>query len=693
MIYKSCLFLLVLIFHLPFNSFAQEASKIVFEDENGCLRYVADTGNNFIPDFSYAGYKNGATPIPNLALVKTIAPIAGDNTAHIQAALNEVALITPNEDGFRGALLLEAGTYDVFGTLRIPESGIVLRGVGDGSDPLTNTILLGRGNTPQERDIIQVGNATNANWSQVVAGSRSAVTSEFVPSGSRSLEVAAPELFSVGNNVIIRHPSTTEWLSSINFGATDVDAPWSPNTIDLIYNRYITAIDFEESKITLDVPIYDHFERSLAQAEVYVLDKTNIKQNIGIENLRIDIQTAGPLTENHARNAIRLIGVEDCWVTDVTALNFIYAAVDTRSASRVTIKDCQGLEPHSEITGGRRYNFAVGRESNQILFENCHATEGRHSFVSNGTASVSGIVFYNCTSEVDYSASEGHRRWSQGMLFDNITFSRSETNTLIGLYNRGSFGTGHGWSTTSSVAWNVTLEPNRFIILQRPPRRQNYAIACKARVTNNHRFAHPLGYTELTNQTPLITSLYVKQLETRISQGVGPDAPARLKAELMDDMVLLNWLDIASQETAYVVEVSTDEGETFTEVSQLDKDETTFLHTNPPGNTGQLTYRVFAVGNNCPSPYSNEVEVSIVTSTKSIPIPNLKVFPNPFSERINIQADSLMNFVGVFDSMGKVMRIQTPTQQLNTATWSPGVYYLQIVDDQNRTGVFKMVKN
>lgn len=685
------LFLLALV--SPFFLSAQQASKIVFEDENGCLRYTADQENNYIPDFSYAGYKNGETPIPSLAVVKTITSIEGDNTAHIQAALDELAAMPLDENGFRGALLLEAGSYEIHGTVIIRESGVVLRGVGQGSDPLNNTLLIGVGNSPAERDIIQLGNAPGASWSQELPGTRSTVTSDFVPAGSRSLKVTAPELYSAGNNIIIRHPSTAEWLSSINSGATASDAPWTPGTIDIIYNRYITGVDFEEGKITLDAPIYDHFDRALAQAEIYVLNKGNIKQHIGIENLRIDIQTDGPLTENHARNAIRLIGVEDCWVTDITALHFIYAAVDTRSASRVTVKDCQGLEPHSEITGARRYNFAVGRESNQILFENCRATEGRHSFVSNGTSSVSGIVFYNCTSEVDYAASEGHRRWSQGMLFDNITFLRSETSTLIGLYNRGDYGTGHGWSTTNGVAWNVVVPTNRFILLQKPPGRQNFAIACKARVTNSHRFPHPLGHVELTNQTPLISSLYAKQLEKRLQQGVAPDAPAKLEAERTNNMVSLNWLDIASQETAYTVEVSTDDGNTFTVIGQLAADENSFLHTDLPNTNGQLIYRVFAVGDNCPSPYSNEAEVSLVSSTKSIPLPSLKVFPNPFSDTMNIQTRSSSEVdIRVFDSSGSLVIRQNSTNPLNTTTWASGLYYLQISDDQGRISFVKMVK-
>ena len=683
----------VLLFVLVCNhSFAQEASRIVFEDQNGCLRYVSDAENNYIPDFSQVGYKNGEADIPLVEVVKTISPIEGDNTAHIQAALDELAQLPLNEEGFRGALLLEAGNYEIHGTVTIKESGIILRGVGGESDPENNTILLGIGNTPTQRDILQMGNVSGVSWNKAVPGSNALVTNSFVPAGSRSLQVTAPELFSEGNNVIIRHISTNDWLETINFGDTNTDAPWSPGEIDMVYNRYITAVDFIENKITLDAPIYDHFELELSQAEIYVLNKEDIKQNIGIENLRIDIQTDGELTENHARNAIRLIGVEDCWVTDVTALHFIYAAVDTRVASRVTVKDCQGLEPHSEITGARRYNFAAGTMSNQILFENCHATKGRHSYVSNGASTVSGIVFYNCTSELDYSASEGHRRWSQGLLFDNISFSRPQTDRRLGLYNRGSFGTGHGWSSTHSVAWAVKVPLSRRIIIQKPPGRQNYAIGCQSIITNANTFTHPLGYVELTNQILQIPSLYAKQLETRLLVGIAPDAPAKLQAELSDGMVMLNWLDIASQETGYIVELSTDGGDSFAEIAQLQADESSFLHTEVPEGSSQLTYRVYAIGENCPSPYSNEAQVEGLTSTELIPLENLKVYPNPFSDTINIQADSQIDWIRVFDNSGKEIIRRGFTNSINTDEWQQGIYYLQIADNEGRTSFVKMIK-
>jgi hypothetical protein len=65
---------------------AQQAASIAFRDADGVVRYQADTLNNYIADFSHAGYKNGEAELPDVPVVKTILVIEGDNTAHIQAA-------------------------------------------------------------------------------------------------------------------------------------------------------------------------------------------------------------------------------------------------------------------------------------------------------------------------------------------------------------------------------------------------------------------------------------------------------------------------------------------------------------------------------------------------------------------------------------------------------------------------------
>jgi len=691
---KQLLLLFFYILLLSSSTGAQQALQIVFKDADGCLRYTTDGNNNYLSDFSQAGYKNGNEPIPEVPVVKTISAMAGDNTVHIQEALDEVGAMPADAQGIRGALLLEAGTYAISGTLRIRESGVVLRGVGQGESPGNNTILHGTGNTPAERDIIRVGDAPGVNWNSALPGTRSAITSPFVPAGSRSLEVAAPELYSEDNVVIVYQPSTATWLGSINFGDTAGDAPWSPGDIDIYYKRTITAVDFSESKITLDVPVYDHLERSLAESEVYVLNEAGIRRQCGVENLRVEIETAGPMDEAHARNAIHLIGVEDCWVKDITALHFTYAAVETEVADRVTVLNCSGLEPHSLIEGARRYNFVSSAKSNNILFEGCHATEGRHAYVSNGTSSVSNVVFYNCTAARDYNACEGHRRWSQGLLYDNLTFSSPETSNLLGLYNRGSYGTGHGWAAVNSVAWNVSMPTGHRLLLQRPPGRQNYAVGCRAIVSANHQFNHPKGYEEGTDEDLLITSLYEAQLEQRLQMGTAPDAPARLEAAFIGDAVELSWMDIAASETGYVVEASLDDGESYTVIGEVTADATSFLDNNTENFGGLISYRVYARGNACPSPYSNVAKAATTTSTQNVTIPGLRVFPNPTKDTLWIEADNQNKlYVSFYNSKGELLGQQLAGQVVNCSDWPIGLYLLSVKSDEGHSQLVKIIKH
>jgi len=657
---------------------AQQAASIAFKDGDGVFRYRADTENNYIADFSHAGYKNGEEALPELPVVRTISPVAGDNTAHIQAALDEVAALPQDENGHRGALLLEAGRYEVSGQLFIRESGVVLRGVGQGSSEDANTIIAGVGNVPALRDLIVVANISIPDWVNAVPGTRSTVTSPFVPSGSRSLQVGAPELYRTGDNVIIKQPSTNAWLASIGFGATAGDAPWAVGDLDIFYNRYITDVNIPEGKITLDAPIFDHLERSLAQSELFILDRPTQRREIGVENLRIDIVTAGPLDEAHARNAIFMAGVEDCWIKDVTALHFSYALVDMQVASRITVTGCSALEPHSLITGARRYNFNVSSKTNNVLFSACYATDGRHSFVSNGTSSASGIVWTNCTSDRDLSASEGHRRWSQGLLFDKIDFRESNTGNLIGLYNRGDFGTGHGWSSVNSVAWNVSTPSNRNVVVQKPPARQNYAIGCRSNVSGNGPFPQPTGYTELTNQTLAVPSLHAEQLSQRMANGALPDAPARLAGTLTGGDVTLEWLDVASRETSYEVEVSRDGGTSFASLASLPANTTNYLDPDPGVNDQNLVYRVYSVRNGLPSPYSNPVAVEGTNSVREATAGELNVSPNPVTDRLAVRATEPISEVFVHNAAGALVARSLQPENIITSTWPAGVYYLKI---------------
>lgn len=499
--------------------------------QGGKLTYTKDSEGNKIPDFSYAGYKNSKEEIPDIPVVLTISAVAGDNTQHIQNALNQVGNLPLNANGFRGALLLEPGLYQVNGTLTMNKSGVVLRGSGDNADTQTNTVIFGKGNTPAKRTILIAGGGGTSKWSDQVSGSRKNITSDTVYTGDREFFVESSSPYAVGDNIIIFHPSTESWLQSIDYGGTHytdpgaepgVDLPWSPGSENIVYNRYITAID--GYKITVDAPVFYTLIKSRSQSYIYKYGRAGIAANIGVENLRIDIETAGGTDENHAWQSIDMFAIEDAWVRNCTMLHFGQSAVRTNTATRITVDSCKALDPVSLIEGERRYNYHLYNASQLVLVKNSHASNGRHHFVSNGYSYTSGCVFLNCTSSGAYTSSEGHRRWSTGLLWDNITEldgPRPGLNPrLLALYNRGHYGTSHGWAAANSVAWNCNMAQGTLIV-QKPPTAQNYAIGCfGSAITGQYPsapFNEPQGYIEGSNTAGLNPkSLFLAQLQDRL---------------------------------------------------------------------------------------------------------------------------------------------------------------------------------
>ena len=124
--------LLLLFIVVAATSVRAAESQWVRTGATGRLIYVPDAQGDRIMDFSGVGYKGQGTKlIPNnVPNVITLSPVAGDDTAHIQAALDAVAAMPMGSDGFRGAVLLDAGSYDINTQLVLNANGVVLRGVG-----------------------------------------------------------------------------------------------------------------------------------------------------------------------------------------------------------------------------------------------------------------------------------------------------------------------------------------------------------------------------------------------------------------------------------------------------------------------------------------------------------------------------------------------------------------------------------
>ena len=220
------------------------------------LVYVADSLGNKIPDFSNAGYKGGGVPIPMVQPKATVWPVPGDNSDHLQKVIDSVSALPLDAFGFRGAILLKMGEYNLEKPIYIKASGIVLRGEGM-SD--IGTILIGKipkqtpGQAPGRGGRPALINISGDSAIKVLEETKQTITDKYVPVGATSFNVTSAKAFKVGDKVIVSRIGNEDWIKELGEdSATAGRNRWRP--FDINYDRIIT--DIKGNTITIDAPIF-----------------------------------------------------------------------------------------------------------------------------------------------------------------------------------------------------------------------------------------------------------------------------------------------------------------------------------------------------------------------------------------------------------------------------------------------------
>ena len=195
--------LLFLIFSLAgaYLTHGQNSSQLVYLDQ-GQLTYVpfsmAGQSNevNTIPDFSYAGYMGGGVTLPTDIEIKvTVTPEEGEDARRIQAAIDLVAALEPDQNGFRGVVLIKAGHYSLENILAVRASGVVLRGEGQG---LNGTVL--HSNPRVDHSVINISGFSGISKD---VQSEQTITTDYVPVGAYSFEVEDASDFAAGEKIVV----------------------------------------------------------------------------------------------------------------------------------------------------------------------------------------------------------------------------------------------------------------------------------------------------------------------------------------------------------------------------------------------------------------------------------------------------------------------------------------------------------
>ncbi len=436
--------------------------KTVRIGTEGRLVYAEDTRGNRLPDFSCAGYHSAEKAIPDVPVKMRLQPVAGDNTAAIQKALEALGQSEPDAKGLRGALLLTRGVYRIEGVLKIEHSGIVLRGEGNGTNG-TVLVAAGYGDQKYKRTLITVGNGDRL---KVDPSSMRQIADTYVPVGAHTFTVASVEGYRVSDRIAVHRPSTAKWIQSIG---CDKLKTWTEGNFDFHFERRIKAID--GNRVTIDAPVVQSMDVDFGGGAIFKYETPGRVTEVGIENLRLVSEFSAPVPGNpygepketgkselHAWDAIKLNrNSENTWVRDVTGNYFGWSLVSA-SGTRATVQDCVSLGHASVIAGGRRYPFMIDGQMN--LVQRCVTFEGRHEFVTQARTAGPN-VFVDCVGYVSMNIAGPHHRYSVGTLFDNVKSGGGFESTFAG--KRGS---GHGWTASQTCFYNCIASRYR---VQAPP--------------------------------------------------------------------------------------------------------------------------------------------------------------------------------------------------------------------------------
>jgi hypothetical protein len=468
---------------------AQAMSEWAFGGPDHRLHYRYDARGNSIMDFSSAGYRAGGVKLPPVAAAQRLKPEAGDNTARIQAALDNAA----------GAVVLAAGEYEIAGTLCITRSGVVLRGEKGAVIRLT-----GKPHCFLEMH----GSGT---WQE--EGARAPVLDAYVPAGATSFRVSGASAFHPGDHVLVLRPVTAEWIHFMGMDTLvrdDKAQTWIGAGKVIRTDRVVDSVDGD--RITLDVPLSDALDSHFTAASLVHYSFPGRITEVGVEGLRIAAPFEDvPITEPQY-SALRMDAVEDGWARDLEIRETQNGIAIGPGAKRLTLTNVRIA--HSAAHTGPAAPADFSLQGTQILLDRCSVTgEGTWPVVTQ--AEVTGpLVVLNFTA--DHGGVAPHQRWATGLLVDGGKFpGGTERKPGISFSNRGTAGSGHGWGAGWAVAWNVS---SPFLLVQQPPGALNWCIGCTGTpVTTGGTTS---GIFDSPGKMVEPASLYLQQLRDRI----GPDA-------------------------------------------------------------------------------------------------------------------------------------------------------------------------
>jgi len=98
--------------------------------------------------------------------------------------------------------------------------------------------------------------------------------------------------------------------------------------------------------------------------------------------------------------------------------------------------------------------------------------------------------------------------------------------------------------------------------------------------------------------------------------------------------------------------------------------------------------RYISISNDC-----STVNFSRTLSTEDIELTNVAIYPNPTSDILNIKGIANIKAAALYSIQGKEIKISfNNTTTIDVSSLQSGIYFLKVIDDQNRFAIRKFIK-
>ena len=288
----------------------------------------------------------------------------------------------------------------------------------------------------------------------------------------------------------------------------------------LTVRRRVAAVS--GNAVTFEIALMDSYDSQFLTTEHFTVQPVTVSGQVkeaGVEDLRIVAPAATVDFHDAHTIAMEIAAAADSWVRNVAMIDTTEGVRIDLNSERITLTRVD-LEQSTTVTSAARpFDFAIN--GTQVLVDRATGTGDKVTYFATEPRQQGPVVILNSTFHGDGNL-EPHQRWSTGLLVDNCAVPDGG----IHLINRGTAGSGHGWTMGWGVVWNSMAGD---FVIQQAPGTITWAMGNRGPLKSQgmpdgsggraHGTPLPSGIIESQGKPVPPQSLYLAQLAERLGPG------------------------------------------------------------------------------------------------------------------------------------------------------------------------------